>query len=80
MSSEFSRAEAAERVRFAVSISASKVAKRRSLFLQESSTSSSPRQFERTESSEMGKKRVGALEKVEADLSNLQYKIRRDPK
>ncbi|KAE8441168.1 hypothetical protein EG329_005797 [Mollisiaceae sp. DMI_Dod_QoI] len=28
----------------------------------------------------MGKKRVGALEKVDADLANLQYKIRRDPK
>ncbi|KAH8599547.1 SDA1-domain-containing protein [Bisporella sp. PMI_857] len=28
----------------------------------------------------MGKKRVGALEKVDADLPNLQYKIRRDPK
>ncbi|KAG9242142.1 SDA1-domain-containing protein [Calycina marina] len=28
----------------------------------------------------MGKKRVGALEKVDADLSNLQYKIRRDPR
>ncbi|KAG9235212.1 SDA1-domain-containing protein [Amylocarpus encephaloides] len=28
----------------------------------------------------MVKKRVGALEKVDADLSNLQYKIRRDPK
>ncbi|KAF2138091.1 uncharacterized protein K452DRAFT_277841 [Aplosporella prunicola CBS 121167] len=27
----------------------------------------------------MGKRKVGALEKVEADLSNLQYKIRRDP-
>ncbi|EDN91442.1 hypothetical protein SS1G_00845 [Sclerotinia sclerotiorum 1980 UF-70] len=28
----------------------------------------------------MGKKRVGALEKVDADLPNLQYKVRRDPK
>ncbi|KAI1001257.1 hypothetical protein K3495_g6944 [Podosphaera aphanis] len=28
----------------------------------------------------MGRKRVGALEKVDADLSNLQYKIRRDPR
>ncbi|CCU75104.1 SDA1 domain-containing protein [Blumeria hordei DH14] len=28
----------------------------------------------------MGKKRLGALEKVDADLSNLQYKIRKDPK
>jgi len=28
----------------------------------------------------MVKKRVGALEKVEADLGNLQEKIRRDPK
>ncbi|RDW85839.1 hypothetical protein BP5796_04164 [Coleophoma crateriformis] len=28
----------------------------------------------------MPKKRVGALEKVDADLPNLQYKIRRDPK
>ncbi|KAF2651706.1 SDA1-domain-containing protein [Lophiostoma macrostomum CBS 122681] len=27
----------------------------------------------------MGKRKVGALEKVDADLSNLQYKIRRDP-
>ncbi|KAF2259320.1 SDA1-domain-containing protein [Lojkania enalia] len=27
----------------------------------------------------MGKRRVGALEKIDADLSNLQYKIRRDP-
>ncbi|KAF2086340.1 SDA1-domain-containing protein [Saccharata proteae CBS 121410] len=27
----------------------------------------------------MGKRKVGALEKVEADLANLQYKIRRDP-
>ncbi|RKF81509.1 Protein SDA1 [Golovinomyces cichoracearum] len=28
----------------------------------------------------MGKRKVGALEKIDADLSNLQYKIRRDPK
>ena len=28
----------------------------------------------------MVKRKVGALEKVDADLSNLQYKIRRDPK
>lgn len=27
----------------------------------------------------MGKRKVGALEKVEADLINLQHKIRRDP-
>ncbi|KAK7538956.1 SDA1-domain-containing protein [Phyllosticta citricarpa] len=27
----------------------------------------------------MGKRKVGALEKVEADLANLQHKIRRDP-
>ncbi|KAI9838120.1 MAG: hypothetical protein M1819_006276 [Sarea resinae] len=27
----------------------------------------------------MGKRKVGALEKVDADLANLQYKIRRDP-
>ncbi|KAI9682749.1 MAG: Severe Depolymerization of Actin [Trizodia sp. TS-e1964] len=27
----------------------------------------------------MGKRKLGALEKVDADLSNLQYKIRRDP-
>lgn len=27
----------------------------------------------------MGKRKVGALEKVDADLPNLQYKIRRDP-
>lgn len=27
----------------------------------------------------MGKRKVGALEKVEADLNNLQEKIRRDP-
>ncbi|EOD51713.1 sda1 domain-containing protein [Neofusicoccum parvum] len=27
----------------------------------------------------MGKRKVGALEKVEADLANLQYKVRRDP-
>ncbi|KAL9625440.1 MAG: hypothetical protein Q9160_000503 [Pyrenula sp. 1 TL-2023] len=27
----------------------------------------------------MGKRKVGALEKVDADLSNLQHKIRRDP-
>ncbi|TID17913.1 SDA1-domain-containing protein [Venturia nashicola] len=27
----------------------------------------------------MGKRKIGALEKVEADLPNLQYKIRRDP-
>ncbi|KAF2466471.1 SDA1-domain-containing protein [Lindgomyces ingoldianus] len=27
----------------------------------------------------MGKRKVGALEKVDADLSNLQYKVRRDP-
>ena len=27
----------------------------------------------------MGKRKVGALEKVDADLSNLQYKIKRDP-
>ncbi|KAI1931849.1 Severe Depolymerization of Actin [Ophidiomyces ophidiicola] len=28
----------------------------------------------------MGKRKLGALEKVDADLTNLQYKIRRDPK
>ncbi|KAK2768380.1 Severe Depolymerization of Actin [Arachnomyces sp. PD_36] len=28
----------------------------------------------------MGKRKLGALEKVDADLPNLQYKIRRDPK
>lgn len=28
----------------------------------------------------MVKRKVAALEKVEADLVNLQYKIRRDPK
>jgi protein SDA1 len=27
----------------------------------------------------MGKRKVGALEKVDADLANLQYKVRRDP-
>ncbi|KAF2203087.1 SDA1-domain-containing protein [Delitschia confertaspora ATCC 74209] len=27
----------------------------------------------------MGKRKVGALEKVEADLANLQFKVRRDP-
>ena len=27
----------------------------------------------------MGKRKVGALEKVDADLANLQYKIKRDP-
>jgi hypothetical protein len=27
----------------------------------------------------MGKRKVAALEKVEADLAGLQYKIRRDP-
>jgi protein SDA1 len=27
----------------------------------------------------MGKRKVGALEKVEADLASLQYKVRRDP-
>ena len=27
----------------------------------------------------MGKRKVGALEKVDADLGNLQYKIKRDP-
>ncbi|KAB2577611.1 Protein SDA1 [Lasiodiplodia theobromae] len=30
-------------------------------------------------SAEMGKRKVGALEKVEADLANLQHKVRRDP-
>jgi hypothetical protein len=28
----------------------------------------------------MGKRKVAALEKVEADLATLQYKIRRDPR
>ncbi|THC93980.1 hypothetical protein EYZ11_006527 [Aspergillus tanneri] len=28
----------------------------------------------------MVKRKLGALEKVEADLPNLQHKIRRDPK
>ncbi|KAK2747802.1 Severe Depolymerization of Actin [Myotisia sp. PD_48] len=30
--------------------------------------------------SKMGKRKLGALEKVDADLTSLQYKIRRDPK
>jgi protein SDA1 len=28
---------------------------------------------------EMVKRKVGAIEKIDADLSNLQYKVRRDP-
>ncbi|KAI5294304.1 Severe Depolymerization of Actin, partial [Ascosphaera atra] len=28
----------------------------------------------------MGKRKLGALEKVDADLTNLQHKIKRDPK
>ena len=33
-----------------------------------------------TTPAKMPKRKVAALEKVEADLVNLQYKIRRDPK